>query len=274
MNTWKNILIPTDFSNNAENAIVYAMNLFLGQKAKFILFNAYQVPDSLSMLISVADLVKAEAEKNLANEYKKLQNEFSFKNEHVELVTAQGSLDRVIDDVIKKHKIDMIVMGTKGADNIKTAIMGSNTSKIIKKANCPVLAVPNEANQIAPTNILFAADFSKLNELVILDPLKDIAVRFKSNIDVLYVKPGNKSCSVDQAEMRAKIDNYFGDISHTYFCEQNDYVTEEIEKYIRWRKSTLLVMIPGKNNLFDDVFHRSITNKMANNTEIPLLAIH
>ena len=102
------------------------------------------------------------------------------------------SIRKVVDE---KH-IDLIVMGTKGASGIERKILGTNTADVITKVKCNTLAIPENAEFIAPKEIAFPTDFSLTYNLQILKPISDILKQFNSI---------TKNSSYNQGESRFKL---------------------------------------------------------------------
>ena len=129
MNT---ILVPTDFSKNAKNALDYAIVLAKKESAKIILVHAFHVlyitPDlPVEFLADEIDIVETTANKQL----KVLSEKVKSENLECEIINKQDFILDLILDVTKIKKPNLIVMGTKGASGLEEVFMGSNTAKII-----------------------------------------------------------------------------------------------------------------------------------------------
>ncbi len=163
----KKILLPTDFSDNAQNAINYALNLYKDEACKFYLLNTY-TPIIYSYdyrmsaggyLGEVADIVRENSIEKLEKIEKELKEKFNNFKHQFKIISSFNLLTDEIKDIVSKHSIDLIIMGTKGASGVKEVLFGSNTIRIIKKANCAVLAVPDGYFFEEPKEILFPTDY-------------------------------------------------------------------------------------------------------------------
>lgn len=268
----QNILIPSDFSANANKALCYALKLYGDSNVNFHLFHAFTSPVQTGTLISVADIIKNESTRHLKRDFESCTKEIGVTPSNVQYIVENDLFYRSLKKVVADYKIDLVFMGTKGATNAFEELMGSNTSKIIKQATAPIIAVPNGYKTYKPTKILLAEDYKHGINLDVLEPLKELALKFNSSIDILYVK--NNTESVNHAEARTKFDNFFGDIKHKYHCVEQADVAGTIESYMHEKQVKMVVTLPGRNNLFDDVLHKSVTNKIVLNTDIPLMALH
>lgn len=272
MKTIKNILIPSDFSGNAKEAISYALRLFENEDVSFYIFNAFRAPSNGGMLISVGDIIKAETEKQLKTEFEEVTNQLNIFPQKVHYLTSTDVFHKAIKKTTTEFDIDLVVMGTKGISNPTGVAIGSNTSKLIKMALCPIIAVPSGAANIIPDKILLAEDYHLPLSLNVLEPLKELAIKFSSHVEILYVKTVGEE--VDQNDIRKKFNGFWGDIEHSFHCVSKNDVASTIKNYIHEEHANMVVTLPGKNNIFDDMLHKSVTNKLALNTDIPLLTLH
>lgn len=162
----KRIILPTDFSKNAYNAISYAIHLFKNVKCTFHLFNVYEpliyVEKYEANHIEQTTLIDANHEASLIK-LKKLRKRIAknFKNPKHNFI-ENCSANKLIDEILasqEQETIDFIIMGTQGVTDAKDVIFGTNTLQLIKKSKSPVIAVPSNYNFKVPKRILFPADF-------------------------------------------------------------------------------------------------------------------
>ncbi len=142
----KNILIPTDFSENAYSALYYATRLFKNEPCRFYILNT---------LDSEASVITGKTDPQLINESKEKLTEIrhtivrdteDYDHSFESILTTEKLLE-TIEKTVKEKGIDIIVMGTKGATGAKGFFVGSTTSNVIQKIKCcPVLVVPEEFN--------------------------------------------------------------------------------------------------------------------------------
>lgn len=132
----KNILLTTDFSDNANSAIDYAIKLF-GTKCKYTLINSYVEPAGTSTtLVSISSVLHKESVEGLTQ----LKNEIlrNYGNElDIETSSWHGGLFNVINNLSKKKNIDYVVVGSKGASGLEKFLVGSNTLDVMKRVKIP-----------------------------------------------------------------------------------------------------------------------------------------
>ncbi len=148
----KRILVPTDFSDNAYDALYYATRLFKNESCQFYILNTSHDEEMhvLASMIDTSDAdvqIRKEANERLIETLHSIVRDTEDFKHTFETILSSKKLLETIEDTVKEKSIDLIVMGTKGATGAKGFFVGSNTSNIIEKIKCcPVLAVPDEFN--------------------------------------------------------------------------------------------------------------------------------
>jgi nucleotide-binding universal stress UspA family protein len=161
-----NLLFTTDFSASSERAMSFALAIAHWYGAKVFLVHAvapeprYEVP--LDRVPVEANPAWQDAYRNLL----KFQATHSFRDVPHEAVLEEGEPWLVVADVMDKHEIDLLVLGTHGRLGLKKLILGSQAETIFRQASCPVLTVGPHVNPVdphawSPKNIIFPTDFSE-----------------------------------------------------------------------------------------------------------------
>jgi nucleotide-binding universal stress UspA family protein len=271
----KTILLPTDFSENARNAINYAVNLFGDEECLFILLNAYMAPSSGShVLVSVNDILKTNSEAQLSLEKEMLceKNYCAVLDVHVK--AEYGTLIDAVKKIQSDTNIDFIVMGTKGATGLKEVLIGSNTVDVIHKAKCPVIAVPENVKFSEPSKIMLAADYKAFDDRFLLQPMIDFAKKYNAKIEVVNVQKEGVLIGVDEAMQGLVLHDMLENVPHTYqFVESGD-IAEGIENFIEETRPDMLAMIPRHHSFVSRLFNQSVTGKIAMHAHIPLLSLY
>ena len=135
----KNILLPTDFSDNAWNATKYAIELFKDEKCVFHLLNTYTpaIASSRFMATSLSggqleDGVRSNSGRGLKSVLKKINKTKKYPKHSFKTISSFSLLVDEIKEIVENKAIDLIVTGTKGASGLDEVFMGSNTVRIIK----------------------------------------------------------------------------------------------------------------------------------------------
>ena len=270
-----NILIPTDFSENASKAISYAVSLF-GSESNYTLVNGFEVPHSgATMLISIADILEKDALQLLNDTKDKLLSGIPELNGRVDVRAEMGAADVAIKKVLATGDYDLVVMGTKGATGLKEVLIGSVAANVIGDVKVPVIAVPVDTQIASPKKILFAADDQCLIEGKLPDALRELAVDLDAEVLIVNVVPeGEGSHARNSQEQQGRDSGAFGGVRHSIHFIESDDVNEGIEQFIEKNDVNMVAMVTRKQDLFSRLFGRSNTKAMAMHTHIPLFAFH
>ncbi|WP_282031369.1 universal stress protein [Winogradskyella eximia] len=271
----KNILLPTDFSDNAWSAVVYALKLYEEELCTFYFLHSTKMKVStMSNMSNKLLRVMAENAMNELSELKELAETSNANANHsFEIILSSNDLFHSMETIIEKNNIDMVVMGTKGATGAKEIVFGSNTVNSIKKIkNCPVLAVPDEFDFVIPEQIAFPTDFNRLYGAE-LQPLLDLADLYNSKIRVLHI---NKGDSISEAQdynldqLKVALENY-----EYSFHWMPDYSKkdEAIKDFIDELNINILVMINYKHSFIESLVKEPVIKKLGFQPTIPFLVI-
>lgn len=274
----KNILVPTDFSKNADSALNYAIGLAKKEKAKILLLHAYHLPiiasDAPMDFANAA--IEAEREESIARLKTLQQKVIKAGLRKCDFLAKPGFAVDAILATAKTKRNDLIIMGTKGASGIKAAIVGSNAAVIIEKADCPVIAVPEKASFSKIKEIVYATDY-RINDLSSLKALIKIMKPFNPAITAVHVSGGDFIPQSEKEllkEFILKVGKKAKYRKLNYRVIYGKDIEKKLENYVAEKSADLLVMSTHHRNIFDKIFGSSITKKMAYHTKVPLLAFH
>ena len=268
----KIILVPTDFSNNANNALKYANEFAKAINNKIVLLHVC-IP-LMGKYNSIPGIVAEDVAIEKKNSKKKLEKVRSkyLKAPCSELVKIGDPIDEIIETA-QNSKSQLIIMGTHGASRLKQTLFGSNTSNVISKSNIPVLAIPQRYRFKKINTIVYASDLNNtMNELKHIIP---IAKQLDANIEVFNLKyiynlTNNKKLLMEK-KIKALSYKKIKLIEQETTIEQP--MIEQIKKYLVKRKPQILVMFPEDKAWFDKLFIGSKTEELANQLKLPLLSI-
>lgn len=159
----KRILVPTDFSEHAEDALKVAAQIAKKNNYEIFLLHMLELPSQMSDAISGGSgIPEVMLFIKKANETFQKIKERPYLNGISVSETVQ--FERASDGILsfcKKNKIDLIIMGSHGSSGIEEMLIGSNTEKVVRLSDIPVLVIKKDIGKFEARNFVFASDFSK-----------------------------------------------------------------------------------------------------------------
>ncbi|MBT8254748.1 MAG: universal stress protein [Flavobacteriaceae bacterium] len=275
----KRVLLPTDFSENAWNAIAYAVQLLEEEDCKFYILNTYTpVIYHLEYVLvnpaqfGIGDPIRENSERCLQAVKERAQNTFKNTKHSFECIAAFNTLIPEIKEIIDQKNIDLIVMGTTGATGAKEVLFGSNTVHVFKAVNCPVLAIPADFSYENPLEILFPTDFELAFKPKHTSLLADLAQHFHSRIHIMHVFKVDQ-LTEEQEKHKKDLKNLLSESTIMFNDLEEQSVAEAVSNFqLKW-KINLLAMINNKHSFFDNLFFRSNISQIGFHLNVPFLVI-
>lgn len=273
------VLLPTDFSDNSFEAIRYALLTFKDIECKFYLLHTYMPPIyhveyvmGSPGQIGLGDLIRKNALNDLDKLQTRLESQYTNSKHSFESFACLNTLTAEVDEMVADKKIDVIVMGTKGATGAQEILFGTHTVHIIKKAKCPVFAIPPNFEYEVPKEILFPTDYEVDFNKESLDVLLKIAKQHISSIEVLNVSYGYE-LSEKQEENKGKLDKVLNNIAHLFHDWPNQEIIQAINNFQLKHKMNLLVMVRNKHTFVERLFIEPVIKKIGFHIKIPFMII-
>ncbi len=276
----RHILLPTDFSANARNAIDYAIYLFEKEACTFYILHSFEVGASaLSSTMGKANntrlyrAVKEESERHT----KSLIAELNSKNKNplheFEGLSLSDSLLNAIGKTVIDNNINFVFMGTKGSSAVKEVFMGSNTVSVMKHIDfCRLVAVPENYSFDIPNKIAFATNFEHLSSKVELSPLIDLAKLCDSEIIIVHVDTG-ENLSSQQQTCKNLLTEHLDGLPHR-FVEVGgaSKISDAIQSFAFANKDVgMIAMANYWHSFFERLTKENVINRIAFYTEVPFL---
>lgn len=273
------ILLPTDFSANAWNAISYALNFYKERECIFYILHAYTPAfyrmdymlggPSFSAIPDVGvDISLAGLEKTI-NDIKK---EFPNPKHNFKTVSAFNLLTDEINELVREKEIDIVIMGTQGATGAKEIFLGTNTVYVIRKTSIPVLVIPEQFAYKTVKRILFPTDYWSKYKKEELQILFDTTAMGASEIVVLHVKE-EYELSEKQLDNKAYIAGLLEGIPHRFEELKGALMPHAIMDYVEEHQFDLLVMMKRKHSFLERLMWRQNIDQIGFHVQIPFLVI-
>ena len=264
------ILVPTDFSANAENALNFAIEIVNRTGGYIQLYHAYTVPSSTGSFISVERYITKDAELELARLVKKIKPRLSSKV-ILDSKMANGSAIALVCNKAETDDYDLIVMGTQGASGLKGRLFGSNASGIMNRTKVPVLAIPSEVKYQPLDKIVFAVDDNPISDKQVVQMLQRLKKEFSARLFIFHLELPEP---VDRG-VHHTISNAFKEsLFETAKYDSNQNMHKMIDDYAVKNNANLLCMIRRKRGVWHEFLNPSITKSEVGNSSLPLLILH
>ncbi|MFK7812969.1 MAG: universal stress protein [Maribacter sp.] len=276
----KRILLPTDYSKNALNAIRYALDLYKDVRCDFYFLNAFHASGySLdSLMIAEAgerqyEAAKIESQRGMERLMEVLRLHPENDKHKFHTVCTFNSLLIAVEEVLKAKDIDIIVMGTKGITDSSNTILGTNTVGIMEKVTqCPVVAVPANFSFSPPKEIVFPTDYKTPFRRKELNYMLEIAKMHDSSIHVLHIEK-EVELNKGQENNKALLEDMMEGIDYNFHTLTKVGVSQGIETFIESRGSDMIAFLNRKHRFFSNILSNPLIKEIGYDSKIPILVL-
>lgn len=268
----KTIIVPTDFSETAENALNYAIELAKLMEARIILLHVCESPKSKNGKRypkgSDKEVKNHKVLQLLEQHIKKTEPLIKF-----ELCVQSKLIVKNIVEISAEKGAELVVFGISETGDFEESIVGSNTSKAISNLVTPVLMVPSKAKFKFPTKVVFAADYLELKNNKPLSALSNFISFFNSKLFIVNVKGKDEKTSSKNIAAFINVRKELRKVNHSIHHNINENVIDGINEFAKEIDAEIVAMIPHKHNFFYRLFNFSKTKKMTFYSHLPVLAL-
>ena len=266
--------MPIDYSPVAKRAAQTAASMAKQFKAELFILHAYSIPVvGLAEGIVIADEIGEV-------QYKKMEEFVQLlKTENPE-ISVQGILEfgsavDLITNTVDDKKIDLVVMGTRGTLDAFNSFFGSITSHVISQVKCPVLIIPKGCHLHAIGELIFASDFHPTNNTrAYLAPLMSIIKEYEPFVHLVHLSSFPVSDLSEEDIEAMKLREIFKDTKYTFHFLEAQSPEEALFNFTERYHGDLIVAVTRHYTLWERIFHRSFTKKLALHSDTPLLILH
>lgn len=273
------ILFPTDFSEAAENAYVYALRLAAVKKADVLLLHAYELPSirqgGLSHTLSeFYENLNLEEFENFRDKLPKLD---AVAEQHgLGHVARRHALEegRAVSSILRyaeAEQVELIVMGTTGATGAKEVFLGSVAGEILENAPCPTLAVPKSAEFDGTfDHFAFATGYAEEHKRA-LRWFSEWSKPFPARVEVVHV-------DLNHTEgLTESMDKFSADLSD---LDRIDYTVidatdfaDAMTEYLEECGVDFLALVTHRRGFWAELFNRSRTKELSYRLKLPVMAL-
>lgn len=271
----KLIIVPTDFSPLADNALKYAMDFSLSMNGSLMILNVYQLPISFSevpmVTISVEELAKISEDK--LKETKQQIERITGGKLKIYTESKLGDVAEEVDKLCKSLNPFAVVMGTRGVTGAGRFFLGSNSLSVIGKIFTPVFIIPPGARFKPIRNVGLATDLRNVVDTISISPIKSIINIFNADLHVLNVDFERKHFTSYTPEETMNLDTMLSGLNPTYDFIENKDIDEGINDFATKNNLDLIITLPKKHKFLETLFEKSFTRELIHHTSIPLMCI-
>lgn len=271
--TMKRILIPTDFSKYADQAIEAGAKIAQENNAEIVLIHMLELPgqanDAVTGETSIPAIMlfKKKADEILKN----IKNRPYLKGISVTEVVLLGNVYNGISTYSNTHDIDLIIMGSHGSSGLEEIFIGTNTEKVVRLSNIPVLIIKNEVGDFNIKKIVFASDFSKEIKKPFVQML-NFSKLFNAELKLVMICTPNSFKTTTAAHNTMKdFVAEFDMPEHTIEIHNDTNIENGILNYANLKNADLISLCTHGRTAINHFFNGSVSEDLVNHTSKPVI---
>jgi nucleotide-binding universal stress UspA family protein len=269
----RKILCPTDFSDEAVNAMAYGAKLAGAIGAELILYNVRSVWEHVAQeFVYGTSVTLKKIEEDLEAQSQEIAEVFKiscYAEVEPSAITLAGAIEK------KARDYDLIVMGTNGFDDLYQFFTGSNTYKVIRKTKIPVLVVPLNTGYSEITKVVYSVDYLSERSLP-MDQIRPWLDLLKCELTVLQVMEEAHSRDLDEElkELQEIITRAKPEINLRFDTIRSPDIAQSINSYILRNEIDVLALCTHHRNFIEDFFHKSVIRNLSGVSRFPVFIFH
>jgi nucleotide-binding universal stress UspA family protein len=282
----KQIIVPTDFSESAEHATSYAIEVARKLGARIVFYHTYNFPDADPMkpvYSRSGNLIQPSA---LADEYKvaidqKLKGmceEIQLQTDRTVLCDFFSTAGLTIDQALESMEVlksTMVVMGTKGYSDRDEIFIGSNAARMVERSPIPVMVIPQGARYKPINRIVFASGLLE-KDISPLMSILPLVKAYEAHIAFVHLDPDpdeDEEAALDG--YREIVQDHIDHERMSFHLLKEKSVIDGLEHAAVELNADMLVMHTlRRTGWLTNLFHKSLSKEMVFHTKVPLLVLH
>lgn len=271
----KTILVPCDFSKQAVNAFRFALDIARQSGGEVHLTHVIELPvmhDSVLMpVMSFEEVLLKELKDKSQLEYAKLIKKYADPKDKIKTATQFGAPARMILNYIEENKIDLVLMGTKGASGVKEYVIGSNAEKVVRNSPVPVIAVKNYPKLSTIKDIVLPNTLHTEIQEDLLMKVKAMQNFFKANLHIVWINtPSNFARDITTNKRLEDFAKRFLFKNYTIHVFNDLYEEDGIINFAHSIKADMIAMGTHGRKGLAHVLSGSVAEDVVNHIDIPI----
>lgn len=267
----KKILVPTDFSENAQKALQFAVAISNRFEAEILLYHVYRVGTSAAEKFksTLNEIIREDKEKALQQAIRQIKP--TLEKGAIEGKAAMGDIEDLVINKADKEHFDLIIMGSKGETGLEGILYGSTAVAIIRRSETPVVVIPERAKPKPVKNIVLAVDGEGISDPKLLSPVVELAHLRNAKVNIFHKILSGE----DEEPLHPSIAEALKGVDYTYHCRETatDDISDSIQEFVLESDADMLCVIRRKKGWIQRMFTENVSRDSAVDSSIPLLVI-
>ncbi|WP_221393391.1 universal stress protein [Dyadobacter sp. NIV53] len=278
------ILIPIDFSENADRALSAAKIMADKETTELLILHAYQ-PYIADVSATSGSVLPGVGSPDFLSMTTELEEEFRKKlDEYADAVTAEGyktttiwsigGIQSSVEEAVKEHNPDLIVLGRTGTGGFLDKLIGSSATHIALHSPCPVMIIPPQSTPKKFSKVVYATQFEYEEN----DILKEVYVMLNhlgGKLTLLKINTDSQPNIQSDEQYITQIKNEFDIRDENIVTREAKHVLDGIEDYCDEVNADLLIMSSRERSFLEEyLINPGVTKKLVVDTHVPLLVFH
>jgi len=269
----KKILVPTDFSLEAENALKVAAQIAKKHGSEIYLLHMLEIPmqeiDTVNSHVEVPEVMFFM--KMAHKKFEEIMESDYLEGIAVHEIVKPGASFNNVVDICREQGAEIIIMGSHGANGFKEMFVGSNAEKVVRNSDIPVLVIKNEHDEFSIDDFVFASDF-KNDSKETYRQATELATAFGAKVHLLMVNTAGNFTTTKKAKER--INSFIGDYNfknYTINIYNDDSVEKGILNFSKNIDADLIGISTHGRQGIAHFFNGSISEDLVNHAKRPVI---
>lgn len=270
----KRVLVLTDFSENARNALNCGSVLFDRIPTVFYLLNVYKRPKGSNYEGEWLNQWAEQVVHDLGKLLKEVKRDFKNPKHSFHNIAKPLPFANSIKEVVTKNGIDLILLPAKGPMGAKETFLGTDAvSAIHSIKNVPIIVVPKSFVVKKPAQIVFSTNFKRAFNRNELDALLVLAKSLRCKLKIVQIMNDSR---LDEFQKLNKeyLTDIFNGLEHSF--EKIQVKTSEtaaINEYVKKMEGDMISLVNHRYNFLQKITQEDVVKKVTFNSEVPILVL-
>ena len=269
------ILVPTDFSENANNAMRYALEIAeqtgTSITALYVVYPNEGVDNNMYAAFFIDDYVQQRLD-GMKEWVTKFTGRESLEEVDIRLECKVGFPVGTICRMAEDLGASLIVMGTTGATGLYGVLLGTTTAGVLSRSKMPVFVVPPKAVFQNAARFALATDFKMPVSKAAMQVMREVLYLQHTGLNIVHVS-GEGGHSPDGKQERA-LSEKLGTIPHDFHYLHDHNIVQAIHNFLESTDCNGLVTVAHDHSLLQGLFTKSVSQSLAKQTTVPMLVLH